>query len=290
MKKITTTKGLVAAPALFILTLLIGCTKSSNDNPNEDTSTKITSIHPTNAKSGDTVTLYGKNLPLDKASIKITINDKPLNIILQTKDSLEFTVPQSVGSGQVTINAAGESFIGPEFTYDWKVIVTTVAGTGQVGNQNGAPYQASFYCPWGIVSDANGDLYIADTYNRLIRKIAAIDNTVYSTPIVVQNFASPYNLAVDTNSHSLYVTDFNKDVLKITADGNESVIFVDSMPLAGIALSPDGHLFVGNNTLGTITKIDTNGQNRTDFASGLLTPRNMFFDPGGIIVCFSIQW
>jgi|GEM_PF-801633 len=281
MKKITQSIYRAAALSIFILQVLTGCNKSVTDNQNEVTSTTITAIRPTSAKSGDTVTVFGKNLPLDKSSVKVTINDKLLNIILQTKDSLEFTVPQGVGSGPVTINASGISFVGPEFTYGWKVIVTTVAGTGEVGNQNGVPGQASFYCPWGIVCDSNGDLYIADTYNRLIRKISAIDNTVYSTPIVVQNFASPYNLTINTNSGSLYVTDFNKDLLKISADGNQSVIFIDNMPLAGIALSTDGHLFIANNTLGTITKIDTNGQNRTDFVSGLQTPRNMFFDPEG---------
>ena len=278
----TRTTCRAAAFSFFILQLLTGCNKSPTDKQNEVVSPTITSIRPTNAKSGDTVTVFGKNLPLDKSSITITINKKPLNIILQTKDSLEFTVPPSVGSGPLAIDASGASFVGPEFTYDWKVIVTTVAGTGDVGNQNGPPNQASFYCPWGIVCDSNGDLYIADTYNRLIRKISGTDNTVYSTPIVVQGFfASPYNLAINTNSGSLYVTDFNTNVLKISADGNQSVIFIDNMALAGIALSADGHLFVANNTQGTITKIDTNGQNRTDFASGLRTPRNMFFDPEG---------
>ena len=148
MKKITKTICVATASSLFILHLLTGCSKSVTDNQNEAISPTITAIRPTSAKSGDTVTVFGKNLPLDKSSTTITINEKPLNIILQTKDSLEFTVPQSVGSGPVTINAAGASFVGPEFTYDWKVIVTTVAGTGEVGNQNGPSYQASFYCPW----------------------------------------------------------------------------------------------------------------------------------------------
>ena len=49
--------------------------------------------------------------------------------------------------------------------------VTTVAGSGQAGAQNGSGTQASFNDPAGISIDALGNLYIADANNNLIRKI-----------------------------------------------------------------------------------------------------------------------
>ena len=48
--------------------------------------------------------------------------------------------------------------------------VTTLAGTGSSGSANGTGTSASFYRPWGITTDGT-NLYVADTYNHLIRKI-----------------------------------------------------------------------------------------------------------------------
>ena len=48
--------------------------------------------------------------------------------------------------------------------------VTTVAGTGSSGSANGTGTSASFYNPIGITRDGT-NLYVADSYNHLIRKI-----------------------------------------------------------------------------------------------------------------------
>jgi sugar lactone lactonase YvrE len=49
--------------------------------------------------------------------------------------------------------------------------VTTLAGSGQAGAQNGSGMQASFNDPAGITIDALNNLYVADANNNLIRKI-----------------------------------------------------------------------------------------------------------------------
>ena len=48
--------------------------------------------------------------------------------------------------------------------------VTTLAGTGSSGAANGTGTSASFYRPHGITTDGT-NLYVADTFNYLIRKI-----------------------------------------------------------------------------------------------------------------------
>jgi len=56
--------------------------------------------------------------------------------------------------------------------------VTTLAGAaGQTGSANGAGAQARFNYPTGIAADPAGDLFVADTNNSTIRKIAQ-DGTV----------------------------------------------------------------------------------------------------------------
>ncbi len=53
-------------------------------------------------------------------------------------------------------------------------IITTVAGNGVAGGtgDGGPATEASLKRPFGIAFDRNGDLYIADTFNNLIRKVA----------------------------------------------------------------------------------------------------------------------
>ena len=140
-------------------------------------------------------------------------------------------IPKRIGSGKISITNDGETFPGPEFTYEYNVTVTTIAGTGGVGTNDGSATSATFNCPWGITTDVNGDLYIADVYNRLIRKISAGTNQVTSIPFGTADFYSPYNLTLDTKTHNLYVTDFNKHVAKVDANGVVSVIYNDAEDL-----------------------------------------------------------
>jgi hypothetical protein len=50
-------------------------------------------------------------------------------------------------------------------------VVTTVAGSGVLGAADGVGTAASFNNPFGLCSDLAGDIFIADTYNHLIRKM-----------------------------------------------------------------------------------------------------------------------
>jgi streptogramin lyase len=56
---------------------------------------------------------------------------------------------------------------------DTKGIISTVAGNGLQGTSgDGGPAAAArLSLPYGLAVDANGDLYIADTYNNRIRKV-----------------------------------------------------------------------------------------------------------------------
>ncbi|MEO5683987.1 MAG: IPT/TIG domain-containing protein [Chitinophagaceae bacterium] len=276
------------SPAVVLASIVLSalaCAKKAADIPTNN-SPVITAIFPAAAHGGDTIIARGKNLPADVGAISVSINNKRAIIISLTPDSLKAVVPDLSGSGKLLLSVNGKEYPGPDFTYTYKVTVTTIAGTGNIGISNGPGQSASFYCPWGIAADKNGDLFIADTYNRLIRKIAAKDNTVSSYSIPVQpggsNFYSPYNIAIDTATHNLYLTDFNEHVMRMDAAGNMSVIYIDSMPLAGIAVSPDGKsLYISNNTRGTIIKTTTDGKNAAVFTSGLTTPRNIIFDNKG---------
>jgi serine/threonine protein kinase, bacterial len=53
-------------------------------------------------------------------------------------------------------------------------VVTTIAGTGAAGSQNGNSAIATFNVPTGLAIDKAGNIYVADLSNNLIRKISPL--------------------------------------------------------------------------------------------------------------------
>ena len=108
--------------------------------------------------------------------------------------------------------------------------ITTIAGSGDPGSQDGAGTSASFYVPQGIAIDSTGNLYVADTYNNLIRKItpAGVVTTIAGKTKkkgkangkgAAASFSHPYGIAVD-KAGNIYVADQgNNLVRKITPEG-----------------------------------------------------------------------
>ena len=54
-------------------------------------------------------------------------------------------------------------------------VVTTVAGTGSAGLNNGSVLVATFNTPYGICTGINGDLFVGDRSNNVIRRISFDD-------------------------------------------------------------------------------------------------------------------
>lgn len=268
---------------IFIVFLFASCSKNNSDGSTEPS---IKSISPTTVKKGDIITVLGKNLLKDISHTSLLINGKQAQITMSTNDSIKGIVPAMAGAGIVSLQVGNKSYDGPPCAYEYKVTVTTIAGSGNVGSSDGYSTQASFNCPWGIAANTNGDLFIADCYNRLIRKISAADNYVssYTIPTYVNGstFYSPYNIAIDTITQNVYVTDFNTHLMKMTPSGSMNVIYSDVMPLTGIAVDPTStHLYVSNNTKGTIVRLDMDGKNIFPFVANLVTPRNIIFNNKG---------
>src|SRR3954464_7410747 len=48
----------------------------------------------------------------------------------------------------------------------------TLAGHAGGGSADGSPSSARFYNPAGVATDASGTVYVADTFNHIIRKVS----------------------------------------------------------------------------------------------------------------------
>ena len=111
--------------------------------------------------------------------------------------------------------------------------VSTLAGTvGITGATNGPGTQATFNNPVGIAVDGQGNVYVADTGNEIIREITStgvvstIAGTLQTTGAVDgpgsgASFSRPYGLAIDS-AGNLFVADTNNNTIR-EVDTNDVV-------------------------------------------------------------------
>jgi hypothetical protein len=126
-------------------------------------------------------------------------------------------------------------------------LVTTIAGTAAKGYADGAGNKAAFNGPSGITVDNSGNIYVADTFNNLIRKItpAGIVTTLagnitkgYADGVgTAAAFNNPFGLVTDANGN-LYVTDYyNNRIRKITPNGVVSTFAGSGSPYSADGIS-----------------------------------------------------
>lgn len=178
--------------------------------------------------------------------------------------------------GTIFISDAGESNRIRKLTPDGAV--ATFAG-GVEGFADGPGAQAAFNTPSGIALDKAGNLFVADTGNNRIRKIAP-DGQVSTIagdgvagyvdgPASQARFDGPVGVAVDENG-TVYVTDTYNDRIRVISNGQVNTVaggngpgYVDGEPSlarfdtpCAVVVTADGTLIVadtGNHRLRKIT-------------------------------------
>jgi sugar lactone lactonase YvrE len=188
----------------------------------------------------------------------------------------------------LAVDGAGNTYVSDEETDNiYKILpdktYSVLAGSGTPNFANGKGTAASFNIPKGIAIDANGNLYVADSNNNLIRKITP-DGTVSTFAGSGQvgsangqanqaSFNAPFWIAID-GSGNLYVADvFNNSIRKITPSGVVSTVAgsgaagsADGTGIAAtfnqpraVAVDANGNLYVADFNNGLIRKITSGG-------------------------------
>jgi DNA-binding beta-propeller fold protein YncE len=110
-------------------------------------------------------------------------------------------------------------------------MVSTYAGTHVAGFKDGLAAEAKFNYPAGLALDNSGNLFVADEFNHVIRKITpeGIVSTFTGLPKGIGNvdgtlststFFFPFGLMFD-RAGSLFVAELgNNKIRKISSDGN----------------------------------------------------------------------
>lgn len=202
----------------------------------------------------------------------------------------------------IAVSADGSVFVSDTLNHTIRRIssagaVTTYAGeAGQAGAANGQGTRARFRGPTGLAADAAGNLYVADTLNHLIRKIAP-DGTV-STVAGLEGvtgindgttatalFNQPTGLAVDTSGVLIVADSANATVRVIAPNGVVSTIaglpgvsgFRDgtsvesslNLPKA-VAVDRSSNVYVADEGNSALRKITSNGAVSTVSTSDLV--------------------
>ena len=157
--------------------------------------------------------------------------------------------------------------------------ITTVAGTGAIGagGDGGPATAAQLFSPQDVAVDASGNLYIADSGNSSVRKVASSSGNISTLAghqtYIGHDLAAPTGLALDAFGN-LYIADTGNNVVRRLGLSNGAIATVagtgfngysgDNGPATaaniaspqGVAVNSIGVLFVadtGNNLIRMVT-------------------------------------
>ncbi len=202
------------------------------------------------------------------------------------------------------------------------LFVSTLAGDGVAGSDDGATNTASFNFPGHVVIDASGNVVVADTSNHRIRRITpeGVSTVAGSSVQGFRNgasaearFAFPRGVAIDAGGNIIVADQNNNLIRSITPGGTVTTIAGDDAGLrfgstdgtgtmarfwspAGVAIDAGGNIIVADLGSFRIRSIATNllvstiaGSSRgfTDGASATAQfdrPRGVAIDTSGNII------
>ena len=162
-------------------------------------------------------------------------------------------------------------------------VVNTFAGTGRPEAINGHHHVSGFNWPTGITSDHQGNLFVADSRNHLIRRISRMGTVSTFAGRGVPGFSDgpseeamfnrPESIAMDMDGNIFVADAENFRIRKITPTGQVSTLAGNEFPghrdskgkfalfvyPSGITVAPDGTIYVADRGSHTIRKISTEG-------------------------------
>jgi len=179
-----------------------------------------------------------------------------------TSANAQFYAPKAIAidvAGNIYVADMGNNMIRKISTSG---VVTTLAGRGTAGYADGTGTNAVFKSPSALAVDANGNVYVADKGNNMIRQItsAGVVTTLAGTTVAsgidatgtAAGFNAPNGIAIDAQGN-LYVTDSgNFAIRKITTGGVVTtlignIILKTIIPSpAGISVDASGNLFIAD--------------------------------------------
>jgi sugar lactone lactonase YvrE len=200
------------------------------------------------------------------------------------------------GPTGVAVDGSGNVYVADQNNNQIRVItatgiVSTLAGSDSTGTQDGLGALAYFFAPSSVATDANGNVYVADAGNNLIRMItpAGQSSTVAGNTnpgalngdALSATFNNPTGITVDA-AGNIYVADLlSNQIRKIsggtvsTLAGGDSTASVNGVGTAAsfyfpnsVAVDGGGNVYVTEYVTDLVRKITPDGTVTTFAGSG----------------------
>ncbi|WP_342646584.1 NHL repeat-containing protein [Mucilaginibacter sp. CSA2-8R] len=253
LKQIYTLKNSLLTCFVATAVSMAACNKSSNVDPVAPSATTVpvlANLTSTGVQASGMLTDYGSS-PIITASgvVYSASNSNPTISDSQTstgtnaifKSDVTGLTPNTTYYLRAYIKSDAGTGYGSVITFktsastaDTSVTVSTLAGSSTAGLANGTGVNASFNSPSGTAVDAQGNVYVTDSFNHLIRKVtpAGVVTTFAGSGALgfsggtatTAQFYSPNGIATDATGN-VYVSDLgNNAIYKITSSGTVTIL------------------------------------------------------------------
>lgn len=243
----------------------------------------------------------------------IAINRAKFNPNLQYFSSRTFVVDTTITTF-IPTNSGGALDTPPGFGFKWNTellpiygfpfgITTSIddfiiygAKNGSLGGYlaiNNIPIATGFNTPYGLATDKQGNVYVADTGKSFITKIPATGagyngvNKGFSTSLVSlgSGFSAPTGVCVDATGF-IYVADNGNGLLKKMSPDGATIISVGTglIKPTGVVLDAAGNIYVTDNGDNTVKKIAAGTNTTNILASGFGNVMGITINSGNIFV------
>jgi DNA-binding beta-propeller fold protein YncE len=176
------------------------------------------------------------------ATGNIYVADSDNNVIREL-----FPLPSTAG-------ATTPALTGPAFSNPTGVAVDTFTGSGNIyvadSGHNAIQVISgttvttmspgtTFSSPFGVAVDAGGNVYVADTFNNLVKKVTIAAPATYpvtgTSVSLPGSYNHPFGVAVDPTSGKVYVADTYNNAIEVVSGGVFSTLAGSATGLPGFA-------------------------------------------------------
>ena len=203
----------------------------------------------------------------------------------------------------MAVDSSGNIYIADTANYRIRKVsggnISTIAGNGGLNysGDNGKATAAQLYAPQGVAVDGAGNVYIADTANNVVRKVAAngtittfagtgtAGNGGDGAAATAAQLSSPEGVAVDGNGNVYIADTANSKIRRVTVAGSISTFAGSGTPgyagdgaAAGsaqlnfptsVAVDTSGNVYIADYLNSAVRKVTTGGTISTIAGTGV---------------------
>jgi NHL repeat-containing protein len=192
----------------------------------------------------------------------------------------------SAFNGKVYVSNTGANVVAALASGSTTAVAGSLSAYGEHGD-GGQAVNASLYHPGGTAEDANGDIFIADSGDNVVREVTAsgvirriagsgVAGLGYAGPsgfpATLSSLDHPQNVAVNAQGDVFIADTYNNRVVKVTPQGQVVTVagdgvagysgdgrvgaFAELNEPTGVALDAQGNLYIADSSNNVIRRVD----------------------------------